>query len=270
MPNGVLYGTLSVANQLRKTDLGGIAQGGTLSAAVELGNGPTDHFYVSGDVAGTLTVPYVDTDFQVTGGVIETGSITVYQSFDTTGFPAAALGGIAGGGSVHIGSLAGELHCTGPMLGTLEVVEDQTGALVLDDTATGTLMIGGDVEPGANIQIANYASLYNLAMPNGVLYGALSVGDVLRKADLAGIAADAKLNVAVQIGNGPTDHFYVNDDVAGALTVPYVDTAFQVAGAVTSTGVITIYQSLDTAGYAEAGFYSVASGGTVQIGTLAW
>jgi hypothetical protein len=40
-----------------------------------------------------------------------------------------------------------------------------------------TPSLAGDVDPNANIQIAGYSSPYNLAMPTGVLYGTVKVGD---------------------------------------------------------------------------------------------
>jgi hypothetical protein len=58
-------GTVKVGDVLRTADIAGIAPGGSLEVVTEIGYGASDHFHVTGDIAGTLTADSVDTHFQV-------------------------------------------------------------------------------------------------------------------------------------------------------------------------------------------------------------
>jgi hypothetical protein len=136
-----------------------------------------------------------------------------------------------------------------------------------------TLSISGAVDPNASIQITGSSDLYNLSMPtlSGVIYGTVSVQGKLRSAHLEGIGEHGSLSVGTQIGNGANDYFDVTGDISGSLTASSVYTDFEVDGAVTGTGSITVSQSFDTTtgNFPAASIGGVDPNGLIQIGTLA-
>jgi hypothetical protein len=194
MPSGVLRGAISVGDVLRKADLGGIAEDGSLSVVTQIGYDPNDHFHVTGDIAGTLTADSVYTDFEVDGAVTGGGSITVNQSFDTTtgNFPAAAIGGVDPNGLVQIGTLAGELNFTQPISGEIHIIDDLSGRLAAAEGITGSVQIQGDLSG------ALYAASDPVLAGSPALAGSLNVGgDVTVLGD---IYAAGPIDAAVTIG----------------------------------------------------------------------